>query len=87
MYIILGIICIALGTLVTIKSEWLVQNFGHSSWAESKMGMWGGTRLMIKMIGMAMIIFGLLLATGLLANVIRGIIPKSFLGDDMPLMG
>ena len=47
---ILGILAIALGAAMVIKTQWFVENFGHSAWAEAKLG-GGGTRLMYKIMG------------------------------------
>ena len=65
MKIIAGFILIALGTLIVIKTEFLLENFGRISWFEEKLGSEGGSRLGYKLIGIIIIFFGLLLVTGL----------------------
>jgi hypothetical protein len=65
MKIIGGLILIALGTLIVIKTEFLLENFGRISWFEEKLGSQGGSRLGYKLIGLIFIFFGLLLITGL----------------------
>jgi hypothetical protein len=65
MKIIGGIILIASGALIVIKTEFLLENFGRISWFEEKLGSSGGSRLGYKLIGLIFIFFGLLLVTGL----------------------
>lgn len=80
MKIIGGLIMIALGALIVIKSEDLLRNFGRISWFEKNLGSEGGSRLGYKIIGIIVIFFGLLMSTGtfdgfikvLLSPLIRG---------------
>ena len=65
MYIILGIIAIAVGFVLVWKSEWFQANVGSIQWAEEKFGTSGGSRLMYKLIGMAVIFIGFLMVTNL----------------------
>lgn len=65
MKIIGGLILIILGTLIVVKTEFLLENFGRISWFEEKLGSQGGSRLGYKLIGLIFIFFGLLLVTGL----------------------
>ncbi len=65
MKIIGGLILMALGTLIIIKTEFLLENFGRISWFEEKLGSEGGSRLGYKLIGLIIIFFGLLLTTGM----------------------
>ncbi|NLZ74601.1 hypothetical protein GX917_01740 [Candidatus Falkowbacteria bacterium] len=62
--IILGIIAIAAGTGMVIKTEWLVSNFGRIAWFEKKLGAEGGTRLGYKLIGLLIIFIGIVVMTG-----------------------
>ncbi|HOZ53581.1 MAG TPA: hypothetical protein PK142_02795 [bacterium] len=64
MKIIGGLILMAIGTLFTAKSEVLFRNFGRIAWFEKNFGAEGGSRLGYKLIGIIIIFFGLLLATG-----------------------
>jgi hypothetical protein len=77
---ILGFIGIAIGTLLIIKTQWFIQNFGTNSWAEQHMGTSGGTRLMYKLVGLAIIIISTLAVTGLLGGIILGIFGSLFGG-------
>ncbi len=69
----LGLLAIALGIVLVIKTEWFVSNFGSIGWAERYLGTEGGTRLAYKLIGIAMIILALLGVTGALGGIIIGI--------------
>ena len=69
--IIIGLIITIISSLIVIKTEWLVQNIGHNTWAETHLGAEGGTRLMYKLIGVLGIIIGLFLITGLYDSFIR----------------
>lgn len=66
---VFGILIIALGTLLVIKTEWFVNNFGRSDWAEEHMGS-GGSHLFYKLVGIAGIFLSLMGMTGLLGEVI-----------------
>ena len=75
---IIGILVIVVGCILVIKSEWFVQNFGTSSWAEEHLGTSGGTRLMYKLIGIAAIVLAMMGMTGMLGEVIIGTFGKLF---------
>jgi len=70
MRIILGFIMIVVGTLLATKASWIVQNFGYSEFAETKMRTMGGTRLMWKLIGIFIIVSGFFVITNLYGDVI-----------------
>lgn len=76
----IGIIAILLGTLVVIKTEWFVENFGASSWAEEHMGSSGGTRMLYKLIGIALILGAMMMMTGLLQIILLNIFAPMFRG-------
>lgn len=73
-----GILAIVVGTFLVIKTEWMIASFGRSAWAEEHLGTSGGTRLMYKLIGIAMIIIAMLGMTGYLGNIIIGIFGRLF---------
>lgn len=79
--IIISIIGLVIGAIFVIKSEWFLQNFGKNDWAERHLGSEGGSRLMYKLIGLAIILVSLLLMTNLLGaivlSVLEPIFPKS----------
>lgn len=72
MKIIFGILAIALGVVIVIKSDWFVENFGTIAWAEEHLGTSGGSRLMWKLIGLAFIIVSLMIMTNLLQMIVLG---------------
>ena len=71
--IISGLIAAALGALAVIYTEWIVQNLGYNEWAEAKMSMWGGSRMLYKIIGVLVVLGGLLYAFDLLDKFIFGL--------------
>ena len=77
--IISGLIAAALGALAVVYTEWIVQNVGYNEWAEEKMSMWGGSRMLYKIIGVLVVLGGLLYAFDLLDKFIFGI-GKMFFG-------
>ncbi|OIO18616.1 MAG: hypothetical protein COY69_00125 [Candidatus Magasanikbacteria bacterium CG_4_10_14_0_8_um_filter_32_14] len=72
-----GILIIALGAVMVIKTDWFVENFGHSEWAEEHFG-GGGTRLMYKVLGIAIIFLSLMGMTGMLGEVIVKVFGRLF---------
>ncbi|OGH78719.1 MAG: hypothetical protein A2983_04435 [Candidatus Magasanikbacteria bacterium RIFCSPLOWO2_01_FULL_40_15] len=62
---------------MVIKTEWFLENFGHSDWAEEKLG-GGGSRLMYKLIGLAGIILAILAVTGALGEITISIFGSLF---------
>ncbi len=64
MQIILGIIITAVGSLLVIKTEWFIGNFGRLSWFEDKLGSEGGSRLGYKIIGVLVLTVGIIMMTG-----------------------
>lgn len=75
---VVGILAIAAGVILILKTEWFVENFGASSWAEEHLGTEGGTRLMYKLIGLAMIILSVMGMTGMLGEIIIGTFGRLF---------
>lgn len=76
--IIGGLIIGTLGFLMIWKTDWIVQNFGTNSWAESKLGSSGGTRLMYKLIGLIIILYAILMITDLSDEFLMATIGKIF---------
>jgi hypothetical protein len=77
MSIIFGLLGVVLGALMTIKSEWVYQNFGSSDWAEQHLGS-GGSHTFYKLCGIAIVIISLLIMTGLMGGIILGIFGSLF---------
>ena len=76
---VVGILMILVGVLLVVKTEWFQQNFGSIAWAEEHMGTSGGSRLMYKLIGIAFIFFGMLVATDMIQSFVMGTIGKLFI--------
>lgn len=64
-----GILAIIIGCFLVIKTEWFIENFGRSDWAEDKLGS-GGSHLFYKLIGVVFIILSILGMTGALGEII-----------------
>ena len=71
-----GIFLVAAGIVLVLKTEWFIQNFGSSAWAEEHLGTSGGTRLMYKLIGIIAIFFGFLAITNLYQQFLVGTVGK-----------
>jgi hypothetical protein len=69
----LALLAIAVGCVFVIKTDWFLNNFGRIGWAEQHLGTEGGSRLMYKLIGLAIIIIALMAVTGFLGTIITGI--------------
>lgn len=74
MRIIGGLLLIALGTLIVVKSEFLFINFGRIAWFEKHLGVEGGSRLGYKLIGIVIIFFGLLVTSGTFDGFITAVL-------------
>lgn len=64
MRILFGILLIALGVFIILKTEWILSFAGRSRWAEEKLGTEGGSRIFYKLIGLGLILLGFLLMSG-----------------------
>ena len=69
--IIMGFIGAGFGFVLVRYSDWFYYNFGSISWAERYIRFFGGTRLVIKLLGILVIFFSFLLATGLLGGFLE----------------
>ena len=78
--IIFGLIVAAVGAVVTIKAEWIYQNFGAIPSADKYLGTEGGSRLAYKLIGILISIIGFLIMTNLIEGVLIGITRLLFPG-------
>ena len=74
----IGLLAIVLGVILVIKTEWFIENFGTNAWAEEHLGTSGGSRLMYKLIGLAIIFIAMMGVTGLLGPFIMGTIGRLF---------
>ena len=73
-----GLIIGTLGFLIIWKTSWIVQNLGTNAWAEAKLGSSGGTRLMYKLLGLIIIIFGMMIITDLSDSFLMATVGKIF---------
>lgn len=78
MYYFTIFMIIAAGAALVIKSEWVYTFIGPIEWAESHLGTEGGTRLLIKLIGIAMILGAFLWVIGALQAIIMAIFKPLF---------
>ncbi|MFA5022639.1 MAG: hypothetical protein WC508_06235 [Patescibacteria group bacterium] len=72
--IILGLFIAAVGAVLTIKAEWMYENFGSIPSADKYLGTEGGSRLAYKLIGILVSIIGFLIMTNLIGGVLTFII-------------
>jgi hypothetical protein len=60
-----GLLIIAAGMSLVIKTEWMYSMFGSIPWADEHLGFEGGSRLFYKLLGVIICFFGILTAFGL----------------------
>lgn len=79
MNILIGLALVAIGFVIVWKTRKIVDIFGTSDWADTKLG-GGGTMLMYKFIGIIIIFVGFMWATNLwnafLNATLGSILPK-----------
>jgi len=75
----IGIMAILVGAALILKTEWFVQNFGASAWAEEHFGTTGGTRIMYKLIGIVFIFAGFLAITNMWNGFLMATIGRIFI--------
>jgi hypothetical protein len=68
---IIGIVGIAIGSLLVIKTEWFLRFFGRIEWAETHLGMDGGSSLFYKLLGILCIIISFMLMTGIVEKIFK----------------
>ncbi|MBU0661592.1 hypothetical protein KKG22_05475 [Patescibacteria group bacterium] len=73
-----GVLAIAMGAVLIIYTEWFIENFGRSEWAEAKFALSGGSRMLYKLVGLAMIFLSLMWMTGLLQGILLGFFGNLF---------
>ena len=71
MQFILGVLIIALGIYMVLKTEIVLKNFGSSSFFEKHLGTEGGSRLGYKLLGLLLIFLGLVIMLGMSDNFLR----------------
>jgi len=73
---IFGFILFAIGPTLIIKTDWYLENIGRIDWAEQHLG--GGTRFFLKLLGLALIFFGLLMLFNLFGPLVMWIFGPLF---------
>lgn len=73
---LLGAFISVIGTLIILKTEWVIENFGTSAWAEEKFGTSGGSRIMWKVIGIILIFVGFLFITNMIQGFLEGTVGR-----------
>ncbi|MFA5413738.1 MAG: hypothetical protein WC348_04355 [Patescibacteria group bacterium] len=76
--IIVGIVGIVIGSIMVIRSEWLLSFFGRINWAEIHLGSEGGTRVFYKLLGILAIIISLMIMTGMIEGLLMAIFGPLF---------
>jgi len=71
--LIIGLLIMAVGVAPIIKTEYFLETFGRIEFFEIKMGTSGGSRLGYKLLGMATVFIGILVATGMIGGFIAWI--------------
>jgi hypothetical protein len=70
---IFGGILFIIGVVLIIFTEWFIQNFGRIAWAEEHLGVEGGTRIFLKLLGLLCMFFGMLMILGLFGGLVMWI--------------
>jgi len=68
MHFIYGIIILAAGAFITIKSEAMLRAFGRIGFFERHLGVEGGSRLGYKLLGVFIVFIGILIFTNLIGG-------------------
>ncbi len=71
MNILIGIIIFAVGVLIVIKSEAMLNAFGRIEFFERYLGTEGGSRLGYKLVGILAIFIGFLVMTNLIGGFLE----------------
>jgi hypothetical protein len=72
----IGLLFIVVGIWMVMKTEWILQNVGSNAWAEANLGTNGGSRLLYKLIGMALIFIGFVVVTNMYEGFMMAIFGK-----------
>jgi hypothetical protein len=75
--IIWGLLVATLGFFITRYAHWIVENFGYMQWAEAHLG---GSRTAWRLIGVAITVAGLLVATNLAGALVLAVLGPAIPG-------
>ncbi len=70
----IGLVMLAVGALITIKSDKVLEMFGRSEFFETKLGTAGGSRLGYKLLGITIALLGIMAMTGLIQGFMEWIL-------------
>lgn len=71
MHILIGLIIFAIGALIVIKSEAMLNAFGRIAFFERYLGTEGGSRLGYKLVGLLLVFIGILVMTNLIGGFLE----------------
>jgi len=74
MNIVIGAIILAVGALIVIKSEAVLNMFGRIEFFERYLGTEGGSRLGYKLVGLLIIFIGFLIMTNLIGGFLEWVL-------------
>jgi len=74
MNILIGIIIFAVGALIVIKSEAMLNAFGRIEFFERNLGTEGGSRLGYKLVGLLAIFIGILVMTNMIGGFLEWVL-------------
>jgi hypothetical protein len=74
MHIIIGIIIIAIGAFIVIKTEAILGIFGRIAFFERTFGTEGGSRLGYKIVGVFFIFIGILVLTNMIGGFMEWVL-------------
>ncbi|MFA5359581.1 MAG: hypothetical protein WC349_01310 [Patescibacteria group bacterium] len=74
MYVLIGFIILAVGALIVIKSEAMLNGFGRIEFFERHLGADGGSRLGYKLIGIIIIFIGMLVMTNMIGGFLEWVL-------------
>ena len=74
MNILLGFIIMAIGALITVKSEAMLNMFGRIGYFERHLGAEGGSRLGYKLAGLIAIFVGMMVMTDLIGGFLEWVL-------------
>ncbi len=78
MSIVIGIILFILGIIITLKAEWMYDNFGALETIEHYFRTSGGTRVFWKLFGILISFIGIMIATHLIEAVLLAVLRPLF---------
>jgi len=81
----IGGLVIIVGALLVIKTEWIYNFTGPIDWAEQHLGTEGGTKMLIKIIGLILILGAFLTLTGCTGKILHKIFRFSSFTGTAPI--